>query len=113
MQRVRANGWKRIILEILPLVILAILVLLDQFSKIYFHKLWKDNGDTTVINNFFYLTYTVNTGAAWSFLADVSWGQTFFKILTSISLIAFVFYYIYSAKKGYTWLKYSIASAVK
>lgn len=108
MQRVRANGWKRIILEILPVVILAVLVVLDQISKIYFHNLWKENGDTTVINNFFYLTYTVNTGAAWSFLADVSWGQTFFKVLTSISLIAFVFYYIYSAKKGYTWLKYSL-----
>ena len=108
MQRIRANGWKRIVFEIVPVIVLAVLIVLDQLSKIYFHKLWKDNGDTTVINNFFYLTYTVNTGAAWSFLADVSWGQIFFKVLTSISLVAFVIYYLYSIKKGYAWLKYSL-----
>ena len=105
MQRVRANGWKRIVLEIIPALILVALVFLDQWSKDYFYNLWHFNGDKVVIKNFFTLTYTVNTGAAWGFLSDKSWGQLFFKVLTSISLVAFVAYYLYAVKKGKTWLK--------
>lgn len=109
MQRIRAYGWKRIVLEIIPLILFLFFVFSDQITKDYFHALWEKQGDTVVIDKFFYLTYTVNTGAAWSFLADVSWGQTFFKILTAIALILFVGFYIYAFKHQQTWLKYSIA----
>ncbi len=108
MQRIRANGWKRIILEIIPVIVLFVLIASDQWSKTYFHNLYLKQGETTVIPDFFYLTYAVNTGAAWSFLAGVSWAQTFFKILTSVSLIAFIIYYIYAIKRGFSWLKYSL-----
>lgn len=108
MQRVGVNGWKRIILEAIPVLILGLLVFADQWSKVYFYNLWRVNYDTVIIKDFFTLTYTVNTGAAWGFLSDKSWAQTFFKILTSIALVVFVIYYIYAAKKGKTWLKYAL-----
>ncbi len=108
MQRTWANGCKRVIFYVLPVVVLAILILLDQLTKVYFKNLYLDKGNTTVIDGFFSFTYTVNTGAAWSFLSDVEWAQTFFKILTGFALVVFGAFYVYSLKKGYKWLQYSI-----
>ena len=108
MQGIRANRWKRIILELIPILIFALLIILDQMSKNFYKELYLKNGQTTVIDGFFYLTYTVNTGAAWSFLSEVSWAQTFFKVLTIISLVLFSFLYFYAFKHKYGWMKYSI-----
>ena len=112
MQRIRAIGWKRIIIEAIPLVLLGVLILVDQLTKFYFAELIKSQGDILIIPGFFYLTYVVNTGAAWSFLADVSWGQTFFKILTSFALVLFVVFYLYAMKKNYRWLKYALTFVI-
>ena len=94
MQRIGTDRCKRIINIALPLVVLALLVLVDQLTKYYFKDLYLSSGNTVVIKNFFTLTYTINTGAAWSFLAGVSWAQTFFKVLTSVSLVIFVVFYL-------------------
>ncbi len=112
MQRIRALGWKRIIIEAIPILLMALTVILDQLTKVYFRELIESQGDIWVIDGFFYLTYVVNTGAAWSFLANVSWAQTFFKVLTSVALLLFVFFYIYACQKKYTWLKYALAFMV-
>ena len=108
MQRVRFNGWKRVVFEIIPVVLLIVTIFIDQWSKSYFSELWRQNGDTVIIANFFVLTCTFNTGAAWGFLSDKSWGQVFFKILTVVALFAFAIYYLYAAKKKKTWLKYAL-----
>lgn len=108
MQRVGIVRRKRIILEVCSLIFLALIIVLDQLTKIYFKNVIPKNGDIDVIKNFFYFTYTVNTGAAWSFLAGVSWAQTFFKILTAIALVFFVLFYLYATKKGYKWLRFSL-----
>ena len=113
MQRTRSFGWKRIIFESIPIILLILFVLIDQVSKAYFRQLFQDKkADITVIPDFFYLTYVVNTGAAWSFLADVSWGQTFFKVLTCFALVVFVVFYVYACKKDYRWLRFSLATMV-
>ena len=112
MQGIRADRFKRIIVEIIPFLILIVCIVLDQVSKDFFHNLWVKKGSTTVVKNFFYLTYTVNTGAAWSFLADVSWGQIFFKVLTCCSLVLFGFLYYYAFKNNYKWLKFSLAFVI-
>ena len=96
MQRTRTARRKRLVSLIVSLSLLVLLVVFDQFSKNYFEKLYRSNGNTSVIDGFFSFTYVVNKGAAWSFLADKSWGQTFFKILTIIALVLFVFFYIVS-----------------
>lgn len=112
MQRIRAVRWRRIIYFIIPIIVLVACVLLDQFSKIYFKDLYLANGDTVVIENFFSFTYLVNKGAAWGVLSNVSWGITFFIILTSVSLVAFVGVFIYALVTKRTFLSYSIAIVI-
>ena len=108
MQRTRLNG-RRISCIIIPCIILLACILLDQLTKIYFKNNLSKGETIDVISNFFYFTYTVNTGAAWSFLADASWGQLFFKILTVVALIGFGFLMFYAIKQRYKWLSISIA----
>ena len=97
MQGTRSN--RRIKNIIIYLLVFVALIALDQFTKYYFKNKYLEDGVTTVINNFFYFTYTENTGSAFSFLAGKSWAQTFFKILTVIALIIFVILTIYFVKK--------------
>ena len=108
MQRDGANGRKRIIFEVLALVLLIALIAIDQLTKLYFSKSLKYGQKIDVINGFFYFTYTVNTGAAWSFLSDAPWAQTFFKILTAVALVLFVLFYLYAVKKKYKWLRVAV-----
>ncbi len=109
MQGIGTNGRRKLIYELIFPTLLVVLLLVDQITKTVakssFHNGWRS---TTVIDGFFYFYYTLNTGAAWSFLADASWGQLFFKILTSVSIILFFVYYIYVCKKGYTFLRFAI-----
>jgi signal peptidase II len=88
-----------------------LLIVLDQVSKSFFKDLYNQKGQTTVIEGFFYLTHVVNTGAAWSFLGDKPWAQTFFKIMTILAIVAFIFGYIYSFIKNYRWLQYGVSIA--
>ena len=108
MQRIRFN--RRVILTILPFFIIVALVLFDQLTKIHFENLHNSGNwtQTTVIEGFFYFRYTVNSGAAWSFLADKPWAQTFFKVLTGVALIGFGFVLGYSIKKKKKWLLYTM-----
>ena len=112
MQGVRTNRWGRIILEILPIFLMIACVVVDQITKFAFKEIYLNGGETIVIDGFFKLTYAENTGAAWSFLANVSWAQTFFKVLTSVALLLFVFFYVYACKNKHTWLKYALAFMV-
>ncbi len=110
MQRTGANGRRRIGLDIICLSLLILLILIDQVSKVICKNSF-DNSSwfcTEVIAGFFDLRYAFNTGSAWSFLADVEWGQTFFKILTVFALIAFICFYIYVCKKGYKFLRIGV-----
>ena len=65
-----------------------ILIILDQVTKILATNYLK-SGDLTIIPNFFYLTYTENTGAAWSILEGQMW---FFYVITIAALGLFIFY---------------------
>ena len=112
MQRAGVDRRKGIIFEIIAGVLLLVLIAIDQITKCHFSKNYYYGERTAVIDGFFYFTYTVNTGAAWSFLAEYSWAQTFFKILTIVALVMFVAFYVYAFKKGYKWLKISIVLVV-
>ena len=106
MQRIRVD--RRIIIKnLIFLLVLVALILIDQITKTVVKNLYENSGwvYTSVISGFFEFRYAFNTGAAFSFLADASWGQIFFKILTSIALVAFYIYYVYVCKKGYTFLR--------
>ncbi len=109
MQRIRLNGIKDIILwVVVPVLIIAMLVVLDQLTKFWFSNLYFDKGNTVFIKGVLSFTYTVNTGSAWSFLADKEWAQTFFKVLTVIALILFVGVYLYALSRKYKTLSCSM-----
>lgn len=108
MQGTRSNRRRIIFSLILPIAIIALLILLDQLSKIFFKNLYLENGRTNIIDGFFYFSFLENTGAMWGFLSDKAWAQTFFKIFTGIALVAFAFFFYFAYKKNYRWLKYSI-----
>ncbi|MBP5466577.1 MAG: signal peptidase II [Clostridia bacterium] len=107
MQIIGTFNRKRLVIFItVPVILVAALIGLDQISK-YFAA--RDEVDTAVIDGFFYLTYSTNRGAGFSFLADKDWGQLLFKIITPFALIAFFAFYVFAMKKSYKWLTYSLA----
>ena len=74
-----------------PIIILSIILLvIDQVSKILVVKLIDINHAIEVIKNFFYLTYTHNTGAAFSILT----GQRLFLILIAVVILIVLINYI-------------------
>ena len=106
MQRVGTfNGKRLVIFVLIPIVLFVFLVVLDQLTKFFAAR---DKVRITLIDNFFYLSYSVNTGAGFSFLANKEWGQILFKIITPFALIAFGFFYYFAVKKSYKWLVVSI-----
>lgn len=109
MQGTRVDR-RKLMLEILPLAVMIALILFDQITKTYCKNLYENHGwrSTEIIEGFFGFTYTVNTGAAWSFLADKPWSQVFFKILTAVALVLFFAFYVYICKKDYKFLRYAL-----
>ena len=110
MQGIRAFDRKRLVIFIIvPIILIAALITLDQITK-YFAA--RDKVNTAVIDGFFYLSYSTNSGAGFSFLADKEWGQLLFKIITPVALIAFFAFYFFALKKSYKWLAYSVVSII-
>lgn len=103
MQRTRFNR-RLIITIILSVVFVGVLIATDLLTKTYFKNLYDNNGRTTVIENFFYFSFTLNSGSAFSFLADKSWGQTFFKVLTCFAMVAFIAFFVYALKNNHKFL---------
>ena len=91
----------KITLEIvIPLLIAGGLILIDQLTKVYIsnnYELYAPRNE--IIDGFFGLKYVQNTGSAFSMLSDKAWGQTFFKILTPIALVAYVLLYVFVGRK--------------
>ncbi len=80
---------------IIIIVTLPVIVL-DQLSKVYIQKTMKLHQTIKVIDGLFDITYVLNKGAAFSFLADKPEGFTipFFVIVSviAIGIIGFLFY---------------------
>lgn len=110
MQGTRSYRIKTIIKYALILVGIAFFIAVDQSAKTYIKNLRETTewNRTSVIDNFFQITCTFNSGAAWSFLADVSWGQTFFKILTPIALVGFIGFFVFALKRKYKLLSFAL-----
>ena len=72
------------------IILSIILLVIDQISKILVVKLIDINHPIEIIKNFFYLTYTHNTGAAFSILT----GQRILLILVAIVILVIIFNYL-------------------
>ena len=105
MQRTGTHG--RRLIAALPVIVLILLILVDQLTKLYFHLYGVKGKDITVIPGFFYLNFSTNTGAAFGSLSDKEWAQVFFKITTALALIGLTVFYYFAADHG-NWLKYGL-----
>lgn len=83
------------------IIIIAGLSTADQLIKRLVVQLLPGNTNQVVINSFFYLVNRRNTGAAWSFLADQSWGIVVLSILSAIASVAMVALTLIIKKKRY------------
>jgi signal peptidase II len=70
-------------------VVSAIVLVLDQATKLYVDRTMDLQASITVVENFFNITYLRNKGAAFSFLANFSYRLPFF-ILVSLIAIAVI-----------------------
>jgi len=83
------------------ILIIAALAVADQLIKSLVIRLLPGDTYKVVIDSFFYLVNRRNTGAAWSFLADQSWGIIVLSILSVIASLALVVLTLVIRKKRY------------
>jgi len=74
--------------------IILIAIGLDRFTKFIVEKAIPYNTSIPVVNDFFYLTYYRNKGAAWGILQN---GRYFFIALTSV-ILCVLFYVLFKSK---------------
>ena len=110
MQRTWTDRRRKITFICIALSVFVLLLGLDQFTKLLFKGMHENDGwnKTPVIEGFFSLKYVTNPGAAWGIFGDKSWGQLFFKILTSVALVGFIIAYVFVCKKGYKLLNFAL-----
>jgi len=72
------------------LIFSALIVILDQWTKLYIKSNFELYDTKPVVDGFFSITYVLNPGAAFGFLAklDESYRQIFFVIVTFIAIAA-------------------------
>ena len=70
-------------------IVSAIVLILDQATKLYIDRAMDLQESVTVVENFFNITYLRNKGAAFGFLAHTSYRLPFF-ILVSVVAIAVI-----------------------
>lgn len=71
-----------------------IAIIFDQISKLLVVKYLDLYVKKNIINNFFYLTYVKNDGAAWSILK----GNMIFLIIITVCALGFIIYNLYKEK---------------
>ena len=74
-------------------IICIVVLLLDQFSKIWIDTSMQLGQSITVIPNFFSITYLHNTGAAWGMLAGKI---SLFLIVSVVAAIGIIYYFMKS-----------------
>ncbi|MGI6157702.1 MAG: signal peptidase II [Saccharofermentanales bacterium] len=71
-------------------LIIVVLMILDQWTKGMAERHIGAGPAVEVIPGFFHLECTYNPGAAWSFLADKSWGIWLLSIISTVVMIALI-----------------------
>ena len=69
------------------LVLVVAIIALDLLSKAYIDNVFYLGESLKIINNFFYITYIHNTGAAWGMFPNLTW---FFNIVSILGTIFFL-----------------------
>lgn len=87
------------------LIIVAVVIILDQLTKFIITTSMEIGQSVTVINNFLYITYVRNPGAAFGLLPY----QTLFFILITLVVAALIIYYYRVLSDNHKWLRRGLA----
>ena len=72
------------------IILTMVFLIVDILSKLIVSNLLNVYDSIKIINNFFYITYVRNTGAAWSIFS----GETLGLIIFSLIIISLIIYYV-------------------
>lgn len=94
---------KFIINIVIASLVMVVLLLIDIISKVGVHNYFVNNNikEILVIENFFWIRLTYNTGALFSFLAGSDFGRVILCLLSIAGSIASIWYLV----KNFTKLK--------
>ncbi|PLX70054.1 MAG: signal peptidase II [Denitrovibrio sp.] len=75
------------------LIAAALIIAIDQWTKIYIKSNFEMYEMRPVIDGFFSITYILNPGAAFGMLAELneSYRQLFFVIITAVAILAVIY----------------------
>lgn len=73
-------------------IMVTILITLDQLTKGLIERLLSGGESLTVIPGFFQIKMSLNTGAAWGFLSDMSWGIHVLSLLSLIMSLLLIYW---------------------
>jgi signal peptidase II len=82
------------------LVLIAVLLGIDQYTKSLAVKILKENGSIPILKNIFELTYVENRGAAFGILQNCQW---LFVVLTAV-VLAVLFWFFFRMPEGRRYL---------
>lgn len=85
---------------ILMILFTALMIVVDQMTKLAIVRTFDLYTGEAIINNFFSFYYTQNTGSAFSFLADKSWGIYVLSGFSTVLAIAVFYFMVKSIKIG-------------
>jgi signal peptidase II len=74
------------------LIVSAVILVLDQVTKLYIDHRFALYESVTVIENFFHITYVRNKGAAFGILADSAIRVPFFITVATVAALAILWY---------------------
>lgn len=77
------------------IIIIVILFVIDQISKLVIMNNFRLNESVTVIKNFFRLTYSQNDGAAFGMFG----GKTIFIVIVSVLVLGYLLFELFYHKK--------------
>ena len=76
----------------LLLIVSAVVLVLDQATKLYIDRRFALHESVTVIEDFFHITYVRNKGAAFGMLADSAFRVPFFIVVASVAALGILWY---------------------
>ena len=84
--------------------IAAIVILLDQLTKIVINRLWV-YGEEMVVTSFFNLVLAYNRGAAFSFLAGADGWQRYFFTAIGVGAVGYIIYLLrrHAGQRLFCW----------
>lgn len=86
-------------------IIAALIVAVDQFTKYLITAMMETGQSIAIINNFLYITYVQNPGAAFGMLPY----QTIFFVVITAVVIVFIIFYYRMLTDDHKWLRIALA----